>query len=441
MSVEFKIELLPEYMLGRYFQLAALAPYLHVLSARDPDLFSMTVKNLVQTNNVELTYKDLRDFATNYLYTLALKYNAGISQDLDNTLCNIYNKIVGLNTQGRKSKKSKKSKSSKRKIGLQPKTYRDNDSRPLSDLGFNSFNPTRCLESKTRSRKSGSSSTQLDYAVIVLSLIKDIMTQNLTVKDGSKAPFLMRAFYYSTLRGKVIDKTSRSKRKKQKEEEELYNNLSVAFGMAGALLSFINYIKLAERAGGRIEHYIVPDGTIESLQHSAVFYNLVFSQGLYRLRSTLRAFYEVPGISLEKAYRLSIARNLIDLEEEDLDKLIKYNVSEKLLFIEVHADMRPDVYSVSPLAVTKYINVPVKREILNTLFILARSSSRSQKLASAVSTCINTLSEYYYTDVLDLLVECSRDVLPLLFSRDIGSETRNWLLRLLKQVREVAYVK
>jgi hypothetical protein len=437
MSVEFKIELLPEYMLGRYFQLAALAPYLHVLSARDPDLFSMTVKNLVQTNNVELTYKDLRDFATTYLYTLALKYNAGISQDLDNTLCNIYNKIVGLNTQGSKSKKSKKSKSSKRKIGLQPKTYGVNDSRPLRELGFNSFIPTRCLESKTKSRKSGRSSTQLDYAVIVLSLIKDIMTQNLTVKDGSKAPFLMRAFYYSTLRGKVIDK----KRKKQKEEEELYNNLSVAFGIAGALLSFIDYIKLAGRAGGRIEHYIVPDGTIESLQHSAVFYNLVFSQGLYRLRSTLRAFYEVPGISLEKAYRLSIARNLIDLKEEDLDKLIKYNVSEKLLFIEVHVGMRPDVYSVSPLAVTKYINVPVKREILNTLFILARSSARSQKLISAVSTCVNTLSEYYYTDVLDLLVECSRDVLPLLFSRDISSETRNWLLRLLKQVKEVAYVK
>jgi hypothetical protein len=441
MSAEFKIELLPEYMLGRHFQLAALAPYLHLLSARDPDYFSMTVKNLVQTNNVELTYKDLRDFATTYLYTLALKYNAGISQDLDNTLCNIYNKIVGLNTQGSKSKKSKKSKSSKRKIGLQPKTYGVNDSGLLRKLGFNSFNPTRCLESKTKSRKSGRSSTQLDYAVIVLSLIKDIMTQNLTVKDGSKAPFLMRAFYYSTLRGKVIDKTSRSKRKKQKEEEELYNNLSVAFGMAGALLSFINYIKLAERAGSGIEHYIVPDGTIESLQHSAVFYNLVFSQGLYRLRSTLRTFYEVPGISLEKAYRLSIARNLIDLEEEDLDKLIKYNVSEKLLFIEVHAGMRPDVYSVSPLAVTKYINVPVKREILNTLFILAKSSARSQKLNSAVSTCVNTLSEYYYTDVLDLLVECSRDVLPLLFSRDIDSETRNRLLKLLKQVKEVAYAK
>lgn len=441
--MEFKIELLPEYMLGRYFQLAALAPYLHVLSARDPDLFSIIVKNLVQTNNVELTYKDLRDFATTYLYTLALKYNADISQDLDNTLCNIYNKIVGLNTQGRKSKKSKKSKSSKRKIGLQPKTYGFNDSGRLRDLGFNSFNPTRCLESKTRSRKSGSSSTQLDYAVIVLSLIKDIMTQNLTVKDGSKAPFLMRAFYYSTLRGKVIDKTSRSKRKEQKEEEELYSNLSVAFGIAGALLSFIDYIKIkqAEGARGRIEHYIVPDGTIESLQHSAVFYNLVFSQGVYRLRSTLRAFYEVPGISLEKAYRLSIARNLIDLEEEDLDKLIKYNVSEKLLFIEVHAGMRPDVYSVSPLAVTKYINVPVKRKILNTLFILAKSSSRSKKLNSAVSTCVNTLSEYYYTDVLDLLVECSRDVLPLLFSRDIGSETRKWLLRLLRQVKEVAYVK
>jgi hypothetical protein len=437
MSMEFKIELLPEYMLGRYFQLAALAPYLHVLSARDPDFFSTTVRSLVQTNNVELTYKDLRDFATTYLYTLALKYNADISQDLDNTLCNIYNKIVGLNTQGRKSEKSKKSKSSKRKIGLQPKTYRSYDSGRLRDLGFNSFNPTRCLESKTRSRKSRRSGTQLDYAVIVLSLIKDIMTQNLTVKDGSKAPFLMRAFYYSTLRGKVIDK----KRKKQKEEEELYSNLSVAFGIAGALLSFIEYIKPAGRARGGIEHYIVPDGTIESLQHSAIFYNLVFSQGVYRLRSTLRAFYEVPGISLEKAYRLSIARNLIDLEEEDLDKLIKYNVSEKLLFIEVHADKRPDVYSVSPLAVTKYINVPVKRKILNTLFILAKSSSRNKKLNSAVSTCVNTLSEYYYTDVLDLLVECSRDVLPLLFSRDIGSETMKWLLRLLRQVKEVAYVK
>jgi len=397
LSTKYKITLLPEYMLGRFFQLTTLSLYTSRLATTDEQQFNNIYTHLIEDGFAYLTLNDLQQLAELILDMLAIKFEAD-----KRDLCDIY----------------------KKGVKREPQFYRAGvgDGRIFKSLQLTNFNPTQQCNISLKNDY---------YTVTTLSFIEAVLEKKVNVVNVSDVPMLLKALFYSYVRGS------------EKKEGKVYiDNVSVALAVAGALISFTGKVIINEKS---YEHFIVPDGSSTSMSASALFYELVFRNTYDKLRDLIKNFADLNGVSLARAFLMAIASQITKIKDRKLDELLKENIAERYLGVRIATGDRPDILWIAPITITDFINTRIKQEIIDMLSSLASLIWKSkmedevlENLTKVVSTCVNSLTEYYFTNNLDALIECSRNVVILSGNEKIDGGIKRLLSKLVIRVRDLA---
>lgn len=404
LRVQYKITLLPEYMLGRFFQLTSLSIYLSKLATIDEQQFNNIYTHLIEDGFVYLTIDELQQLAELLLEILAIKFKVS-----ERTLCEIY----------------------KKGVERQPQAYMAGakDLEIFKSLQLTSFDPVKRCNVNLKGAKKD---VYYNYIITTISFIETVLDGKVNVVEISDVPMLLKALFYSYIRGS-----------EKREGKVRIDNISVALATSGAIISFIGRLKIGENL---YEHFIVPDGSLASISNSVLFYNLVFRNTYDELLKLIQSFTNLEGVSLAKAFLMAVASQVTKIRDRDLDELLRNNVLERYLGIRISVSKRPDVLWMAPLTVTNLVNTGIKQEIIDVLSSLINITQRESKvakdenlksLASVVSLCVNNLTEYYFTNNQDALIECSRNAVAVSRSSEIDEKIKYLLNRLITKVRDL----
>lgn len=371
-----KVDLLPSYSLGRYFQLAAIA-FFKPMPVGDSLVFDQA------TEYAQLVRLVLEK-------AIELKTGAKISVD-PGRLCEVVNLI------------------------------RDNVPEPRFKYNASidtAFVTKLRLSEVSECELSPSSLSQL-VALYVSRLLEDGVSS-----ENAKLPMLLR----STIFGKV--------RGPRTVEVEVASVDSIGLALLGALASFLGAVRIAN---SWYEYYIIPDGSYESLRHFTPVVEVVggaLGRAQYSIPEVSRVLANVGGLGLDLASYLAALVNVLRSAEtaERALALAGSRAFETLMLVRLESGgQRPNVTWVGSLAVSDPLVELSKRRLetaVGLLYRVAREVERrgTQKTKAVVSACVRSVAMAALTSVTEsarvsYLLACARSLASLL-DDDVSEEVK-----------------
>jgi len=257
-----------------------------------------------------------------------------------------------------------------------------------------------------------------DYASIAISFIIDLLNANIDYMGryiDNPFPTAFRSFHFGKTRGyKSID----------------VKNLKITifgFGLAvtGSFISMLGaYEPRDRRERVRYEHYALPDGSPSSLLNSGLVYELYHELNSYgeEVWQVIENFLKLNGVSADLATQTAITAYLLDVFDKHPCKSEIFN---SFLLVRMDtSENRPNVVWVSPFP-SMLVKWDLNRKILRELYkairrahILIDQINRLKKFEEALntlneckdalSTCVNSMAEYAWTNVKDYKYMCIR---------------------------------
>jgi len=376
LSSSITIALLPEYMLGRYFQLAALSIYFSIKPGKLRSLYGVLDKG------VSLTNSELVDLVEATRDLLLEKY--GLKE---------YDPCKLLESMNKDS----------------PRAY-PNDKEVFPELYFPSFNYEAC-PSERKGKKAG-----ISYPEIAVSFIEEILSKKgvITPKNVERKPALFGSFIFSE--DKLRGLTGRI----------LHDNISLVIGVLGVIVSYAGRIPVGPEE--TLELFLLPDGSIESLMYSLLMYGLLFKGNINSWKNLAKSLVDLPSTSIERALIMASSIKFSSARDEDLRRLTNSWLPEKFILLRVKPERRPNI-SGSTTLTSRFIassrDIDVVRELERmTDAIQGLKNKEKDKVLAAVGNCVNYLTEAYFTNNKTLLVECARLLIPLHQDEDLPVKVR-----------------
>ena len=205
---------------------------------------------------------------------------------------------------------------------------------------------------------------------------------------------------------------------------------SLLIATIGLLISFVGNLKTAG-----IDIYIIPDGSMSSLNVSRTFYNLLYlnnegASSNFTIPSLLQLIRDITnelgGVSIDQAIFLSFmiymayANDISESISSDIESLTNSNSFESFMLARINsAGNRPQLMSATPLSISWALKRLMKRRslsLLKNLNWLVSSSIKSENAdfkasaEAASSKCLSSLFKYMESNYYDALLECSRDL-------------------------------
>ncbi len=266
----------------------------------------------------------------------------------------------------------------------------------------------------------------------LISYSRDIVSRG--VGKSSLIPMLFRAYVFSEYR---------DQRGGGRDTAEAP---SIWLGITGAIISLAGVINIDR---DRYELYIVPDGSLPSVNASSKLYSLMHSDKVrHKLWHALRNIYRPDtrlGISPELSILLSILIHAV--EEEDLAVRLSQNHEyESFMLTRISVEKRPQVMWNSVLSLSRYISELKKREALYVVSNLynmisdLRSLGPEERGDAEVSlvTCVYELFRFLETQDPSSLTACSsnlsRTYLRLAERQPRYADHVRWLLKYLERL-------
>jgi len=381
LSSSITITLLPEYMLGRYFQLVALSLYL----SSDPGKLRSIYGAL--DKGVELRDKELVELVEAARDLLLRKY--GLEE---------YEPCKLLNAMRRDS----------------PKAYYPNDGRVFSNLLYTSFNIDFCPSGKDREAR-------ISYPEIAVSFIEEVLSRNgaISTETVNRRPALFGSFIFSE--EKLRGLGARAK----------HDKASLAVGVLGVMVSYAGRLRVGPQES--MELFIVPDGSIDSLRYPHLMYGVLFDKGIESWRKLASSIVDLPNTSIERALVMASSIKLSTAGDLDLKQITGFWLPEKYIILRVKPEQRPNISGSNTLT-SKFIassrDISIVRELGSLLYaVRASKTSVQEKLYPVVGECVNYITEAYFTGNKTLLVECARSITPLYQDEDLTDEVRAEIAR------------
>jgi len=385
LSSNITITLLPEYMLGRYFQLVALSIYFSINPGKLRSLYGVLDKG------VSLTNSELVDLVEATRNLLLEKY--GLKEYDPCKLLEFMNKDL-------------------------PRAYLPNDEEVFSELYFPSFNYEACLGERKR-KKAG-----ISYPEIAVSFIEEILSKKGVVapKDVRRKPALFGSFIFSE--DKLRGLTGRV----------LHDNISLAIGVLGVMVSYAGRVPAGPKE--TLELFLLPDGSIESLMYSLLMYDLLFKGNINSWKKLAESFVDLPSTSIERALIMASSVKFSSARDEDLRQLTNNWLPEKFILLRVKPERRPNI-SGSTTLTSRFISSNRDIEVVRALerminAIQGLKNGEKEKVLAVVGDCVNYLTEAYFTNNKTLLVECARLLIPLYQDEDLPVKVREAIAKFIE---------
>jgi hypothetical protein len=384
LSSSITITLLPEYMLGRYFQLAALSLYLSNNPGKLRSIYGALDKG------VALTDKELVELVEAARDLLLRKY--GLEE---------YKPCELLNAMRRDS----------------PRAYYPNDGRAFSDLLYTSFNIESCPSEKEKKAR-------ISYPEIAVSFIEEVSSKNGAIATDTvdRRPALFGSFIFSE--DKLRGLGGRAK----------HDKASLAVGVLGVMVSYAGRLRVGPQ--DFMELFIVPDGSLDSLRYPHLMYGVLFDEGIDSWRRLASSIVDLPNTSIERALVMASSIKLSTAGDLDLKQITDSWLPEKYILLRVKPEQRPNISGSNTLT-SKFIASRSDISIVKALgglvkTVRASKTAVQEKLSPVVGECVNYITEAYFTGNKTLLAECARLITPLYQDEDLPDEVRSEIARFLE---------
>lgn len=241
-----------------------------------------------------------------------------------------------------------------------------------------------------------------------------------------KLPMLLRSTIFGKIKGPQLVEV---------EEAQLD---SVGLALLGALTSYLGTIVVGD---GRYEYYVIPDGSYRSLKYFIpVMETLsgVVGEAHYAIPEVSRVLTSVSGLSLDLASYLATLINVLRSAEatEKALGLASNRAFEPLLLARLEvSEYRPQVLWIGNLAISDAL-LDLRRRGLEVAMaklyhLIQRSGrSRNERLASVTSICVNSIATATLATVNEsakasALLDCARGLASLLDDEDVPEELRS----------------
>ncbi|MEM2288095.1 MAG: hypothetical protein QW503_03310 [Sulfolobales archaeon] len=240
-----------------------------------------------------------------------------------------------------------------------------------------------------------------------------------------KLPMLLRSTVFGRVRGPhavEIEETSID---------------SVGLAILGSLASYLGRIKIGKSS---YEYYIIPDGSYSSLNYFAPILEVLggaLGEGRYSIPAVIsKSLINAGGISLDLASYLAALINLLRSAEvtERALGLASNRAFESILLTRLEvSENRPQVAWIGSLTISEaLINIKEKGldAVLRKLYQLIQEGIGVRGLTTAVSTCLNSISVAILVATTgptrsSALLDCARSLAPLLDERDVPKELKD----------------
>lgn len=240
-----------------------------------------------------------------------------------------------------------------------------------------------------------------------------------------KLPMLLRSTIFGKIKGPHA------------AEVEEAGLASVGVALLGVLASYLGAVRIGD---SRYEYYLLPDGSHRSLKYFTPVAEVlggVMGEAQYAIPEVSRVLTSVGGLSIDLASYLATLMNVLRSAEtaEKALGLASSRAFESLLLarLEVSGN-RPQVLWVGSLAVSDALLDLVRERLDATLVRLYRLVQRAERariehLAAAASVCVNsaataTLATVAESARVSALLDCARSLASLLDSREIPQEIK-----------------
>ena len=383
MSSSITITLLPEYMLGRYFQLAALSLYLSSNPGKLRSIYGALDKG------IELRDKELVELVEAARDLLLRKY--GLEE---------YEPCKLLYAMRRDP----------------PEDYQ-NDEGAFSNLLYTSFNIESCPSKK--GKKAG-----ISYPEIAVSFIEEVLSRNgaISTETVDRTPALFGSFIFSEKKLRGLG--GRAK----------HDKASLSVGMVGVMVSYAGKLQVGPQES--MELFIVPDGSMDSLRYSHLMYGVLFDKGIDSWRRLASSIVDLPNTSIERALLMASSIKLSTAGDLNLKQITNSWLPEKYILLRVKPEKRPNISGSNTLT-SRFIassrDISIVKELGSLLYAVRASKIVPQeKLYPVVGECVNYITEAYFTGNKTLLAECARLITPLYQDEDLPDEVRSEIARFVE---------
>lgn len=394
-----KVELLPSYSLGRYFQLAALA-----LSRQEPV-------------GESLIFDDARSYARlvgSVLERISeLKIGESIAV-LPGRVCEIVSKLC--------------------------------ERVPEPRFMYN-FSVDSDLARKLKAREVGGCEISANSVCHLAALYVDRLMSGGVVGGRVKLPMLLRSTIFGKTRGPHMV-----------EVEEAQVD-SVGLALLGALASYLGAVRVDE---SRYEYYVLPDGSWGSFKYYAPIVEIlsgVLGEASYSVPEVSRTLASAGGLSIDLATYLAAIVNLLRSTEtaERALGLAGPRAFETTVALRLEAGgNRPQVVWAGSLAVSDAL-LELRRRGFETavarLYRLALRVERArarravgseraaaERAAAVVTACVNSVAAATLATVAEsakasALLDCARGLASLLDAGDVPEDLRALARTLLESMK------
>jgi hypothetical protein len=383
LSSSITITLLPEYMLGRYFQLAALSLYLSSNPGKLRSIYGALDKG------VALTDKELVELVEAARDLLLRKY--GLEE---------YKSCELLNAMRRDL----------------PTDY-SNDEEVFSNLLYKSFNIESCPSKKGKK-------AEISYPEIAVSFIEEVLSRNgaISTETVDRTPALFGSFIFSEKKLRGLG--GRAK----------HDKASLAVGVLGVMVSYAGKLQVGPRES--VELFILPDGSMDSLRYPHLMYGVLFDEGIDSWRRLASSIVDLPNTSIERALLMASSIKLSTAGDLDLKQITNSWLPEKYILLRVKPEQRPNISGSNTLT-SKFIASRSDISIVKALgglvkTVRASKTAVQEKLSPVVGGCVNYITEAYFTGNKTLLAECARLITPLYQDEDLPDEVRAEIARFVE---------
>jgi len=246
-----------------------------------------------------------------------------------------------------------------------------------------------------------------------------------------KIPRYLRLYAFSSYKNTIAD--------------EQITRSSLLIAKIGRLISHIGTISIASKkniSNKKIEIYVIPDGSISSLNVSRTFYNLLYLNKDNNPNDNLlvnlikKITNELKGVSIDQAIFLSFMiylaniNNISESLSSEIESLTNSSSFESFIVSIIEPGKRYQLRFATPLSISSSLKRLIgaswmlkktgeRRSLLEDLDWLISSNKKLKDsnfralVEAASSRCLESIFRYMETGYYDALLECSRNLVSV----------------------------